>query len=85
MYSFSCKILILDKFTCSISSENDRKIICADIGIVSVDKVTQTSSKPVGNLKTMKRFKSVWVYIQMICNFMKYRNYLHEILSNASN
>ena len=56
VFSFSCVNLSLATeerflFTCSISSEDDRKVICADIWIVSVDKVTQTSSKPVGNLK----------------------------------
>ena len=55
MLSFSLAIICnLEKFTCSISSKDDRKIICADIGIVSVDEVTQTSPKSVGNLKMMK-------------------------------
>ena len=55
MFSFSLAIICnLEKFTCSISSKDDRKIICADIGIVSVDEITQTSSKSVGNLKMME-------------------------------
>lgn len=51
--SLSLAIILILDFTCSISSEDDGKVICADIRVVSVDEITQSSPKSVGNLKTI--------------------------------
>ena len=41
----------LGDHTCSISAQNDREVVPADVGVVFVDEVSQSSAKPLRHLQ----------------------------------